>query len=155
MDAPASSSSGRSCYRSSRIEAFTNASDSTSEFVSIRDVVSRLKDLIGEGKFVLVGHDLGSDVRYLESFGLEARKLPGYHDEIDTKDIFRHSQRTNDVRSLSFLCRELSVSPANHFHNAGNDAAYTMQCLLVMVLRKAAGEKVSNSERDGWEPEGE
>ncbi|KAI4591622.1 ATP-dependent DNA helicase II subunit 2 [Pestalotiopsis sp. 9143b] len=120
-----------------------------------RDVVSRLKDLIGEGKFVLVGHDLGSDVRYLESFGLEARKLPGYHDEIDTKDIFRHSQRTNDVRSLSFLCRELSVSPANHFHNAGNDAAYTMQCLLVMVLRKAAGEKVSNSERDGWEPEGE
>ncbi|ETS79816.1 hypothetical protein PFICI_07345 [Pestalotiopsis fici W106-1] len=128
----------------------------TSEFVGMKDVHGRLSELIrGDENFVLVGHDVGSDVKYFESLGIRLRDLAGYRDEIDTKDILRSAQRCNDARSLEFLCRELSVSPSSHFHNAGNDAVYTMQCLLKMVQRKSAGEKISNSERDGWEPEGD
>ncbi|KAF3022537.1 hypothetical protein E8E14_012440 [Neopestalotiopsis sp. 37M] len=128
----------------------------TSEFVSLKDLSRRLLDLIrGDETFVLVGHDVGSDIKYFEDLGIQLRGLPGYHDEVDTRNIFRHAQRCNDGRALEFLCRELSVSPATHFHNAGNDAVYTMHCLLTMVLRKSAGEKITNSERDGWEPAGD
>lgn len=84
----------------------------------------------------MVGHDLLSDMKYLKAIGFNIWNSPLFLDEADTKNMFQRVRRDPSGRKLAVMCNELGV-PGRNFHNAGNDAMYTLRAMIAMaVLRK-------------------
>jgi DNA polymerase III alpha subunit (gram-positive type) len=100
----------------------------------------------------MVGHDASADLKYLNSLGYDIRSLEKFFDQIDTKDMFQRIQCSNNGRSLGFVCNELDIR-ARNFHNAGNDAMYTLEAMIAMAVRKKVGGPVTQSEMNGWKTE--
>lgn len=84
---------------------------------------------------ILVGHGIANDLTYLKKIGYNVWRVPQFLDEVDTQSMFRRLQRSPNGRSLESVCRELG-HPGYDFHNAGNDAYYTLQSMTVMALRQ-------------------
>jgi DNA polymerase III epsilon subunit-like protein len=92
---------------------------------------------------VLVGHSIASDIQYLRQAGLRVEHSPagtiGFRDTVDTVDtvdtaeFFRIMRGEMTPRRLAGLLQEFNMT-AWHLHNAGNDARYTMEVLIRMVL---------------------
>lgn len=78
--------------------------------------------------------------------------LDKFMDEIDTKDMFQRVQCSSDGRSLEFVCSELGI-PGRNFHNAGNDAMYTIRAMIAMAVGTRVGGGLTESEKAGWKPE--
>ena len=104
----------------------------------------------GVGKkrtIVLVGHDVASDVRFLQRVGYDVSNLSTLHSSnpvIDTQKLFRAFQKiknpsriaTGQSVSLATVMEELDIAPFG-LHNAGNDAAYTLQVMVGMAVESA------------------
>lgn len=92
-----------------------------------RRIVEWLGDHLGAAP-VLVGHDIKSDFRFLES--LIRIDAAGIHDTA-------HMSRAIYGRALglSTLCGRFGVK-ADVPHNAGNDARYTMEVLMAIIARE-------------------
>ena len=80
---------------------------------------------------VLVGHDIGRDIDYLARLNFN----PSYHAKIvDKLDTQRLGVSTKKAPvGLAKLLHALDIE-AHNLHNAGNDAAYTLQALLKIVI---------------------
>lgn len=98
----------------------------------------------------MVGHDAVTDLRYLQNLGYNIYDLDEFFDEIDTKDMFQRIQFATEGRSLEFLCNELGM-PGHNFHNAGNDAMYTLRVMIAMAVGKKVGGPLTESEKAGWQ----
>ncbi|KAH6654351.1 hypothetical protein BKA67DRAFT_658655 [Truncatella angustata] len=126
-----------------------------SEFIAQKDVCRRLGELIGDSNskyksnIVMVGHEAIADLRYLQNLGYNMWNLEKLLDEIDTKEMFQRIQFSPDGRSLEFVCRELGM-PGYNFHNAGNDAMYTLRAMIGMAVGKKVGGPMTESEKAGW-----
>lgn len=96
----------------------------------------------------MVGHDLVMDLRYLQKIGCNIWKLPQFVDEVDTKSMFQRVQFASDGRSLQHVCSELDI-PGRDFHNAGNDAVYTLRAMIAMAIKKKVGGPQTMSEAWG------
>ncbi|KAK8140317.1 hypothetical protein PG984_000383 [Apiospora sp. TS-2023a] len=112
-----------------------------SEIIPRKYIVGRIENIIGTGRnnessVVMVGHDLPSDMKYLKGLGFNLWNSPLFLDEADTKNMFQRVRRDPSGRKLAVMCNELGI-PGRHFHNAGNDAMYTLRAMIAMaVLRK-------------------
>jgi DNA polymerase III epsilon subunit-like protein len=98
----------------------------------------------------MVGHDVVTDLRYLQKVGYNIWKLPQYLDEADTKTMFQRVQFALEGRSLQHLCSELDI-PGLNFHNAGNDAVYTLRAMIAMAIKKKIGGPQTLSEASALE----
>jgi hypothetical protein len=96
----------------------------------------------------MVGHEILADIQYLQKIDYDVCKLPQFFDEVDTKLMFQRTQYSKDGRALQFVCRELGILGTN-YHNAGNDAVYTLQAMVAMAVKKKAGGPQTESERWG------
>ncbi len=83
---------------------------------------------------VLVGHDLRMDLECLHRLGFDPTKVTGYIQTIDTADLWRAFKRDFLSRNLEAIMADLGLQ-AWDAHNAGNDAAYTLQALIVLAFR--------------------
>jgi hypothetical protein len=87
---------------------------------------------------VLVGHSLASDIQYLELADVhiidESDGKPQFTDRIDTATSFMIIRGETEPRSLGAVIGELGMTGWN-LHNAGNDARYTMQVLVAMLVK--------------------
>ncbi|WEW55239.1 hypothetical protein PRK78_000668 [Emydomyces testavorans] len=95
---------------------------------------------------VLVGHNLPSDLIYMTKLGCTIFKpnstetdhysndKPHFLDSLDTDILFRVLKRERQPSSLSNVLLDLDLAAWN-LHNAGNDAHYTMQALIGIVIR--------------------
>lgn len=92
---------------------------------------------------VLVGHDIQADILHLQKISYDARKVAGIVDIVDTQNIFQHWQCKKDSSSLGRVLEALKI-PNRYLHNAGNDAVYTMQAML-MIAAKARQESFERS----------
>ncbi|KAI1098987.1 hypothetical protein F4804DRAFT_345888 [Jackrogersella minutella] len=124
-----------------------------SEFIYAQDIHRMITTIIGgnESKdkrpVVMVGHDIGQDLNYLQRIGFNIWREPHFLDEIDTKSMFQRMQKSTTARGLAALCGELGI-PASNFHNAGNDATYTLRAMITMAVRKMVEKPVEGE--DGW-----
>lgn len=78
---------------------------------------------------VLVGHNIESDIQYMMKSGFDV--LTHVSDCIDTQDLRKVVRRDNRSRSLGALLVDYHIK-ADHLHNAGNDAHYTLRLLLAI-----------------------
>lgn len=93
---------------------------------------------------VLVGHDFSNDMRYLETVGYNVRNLSNLHkghSVLDTQALFRMMKGEKDPRGLGRILEEIDVLPWG-LHNAGNDARYTLEALLGIVVVNAQAREV-------------
>ncbi|OOF99875.1 hypothetical protein ASPCADRAFT_138772 [Aspergillus carbonarius ITEM 5010] len=106
-----------------------------SEWVLQQDLgdVVRLCLQLGDAmsrRLVLVGHSLSSDLKYLNQIGVD---VEGFHDRVDTAEMFRMLRGEASVRSLGGVLVDLGMM-GWYLHNAGNDARYTMEVLVASLL---------------------
>ncbi|KAL4785654.1 hypothetical protein BJX76DRAFT_323866 [Aspergillus varians] len=120
----------------------------TSEWVSSDGVSGMVQDSFAQPSFfdgpdktlrplVLVGHSLDADIQYLQlanvHFIEDSNGAPKFADRIDTATSFQVIRGEVDPRSLGGVIGELGMTGWN-LHNAGNDARYTMQALVAMLV---------------------
>lgn len=80
---------------------------------------------------VLVGHGIKNEVDYLKCLNFPLDQAQNVVLNLDTSSIL--SNKKNQV-GLSSLLELLEIEvDKSHLHNAGNDAAYTLQALLTIV----------------------
>ena len=94
---------------------------------------------------ILVGHDISQDINYLQRLGYNPLNLSSLLEIIDTASLYRALKRDNNARSLGAILLDLGIAGWN-LHNAGNDAAYTLQALLGIAIR-GLGAKREREER--------
>ncbi|GES58576.1 hypothetical protein ATEIFO6365_0004072700 [Aspergillus terreus] len=96
---------------------------------------------------VLVGHNIAMDMQYLREMGVHIDQKPagtaGFIDVVDTADFFRMLRREETHRSLAKVLHELEMTGWN-LHNAGNDARYTLEVMVRLVLEHREMEDVPN-----------
>ncbi|KAK1976119.1 QDE-2-interacting protein [Colletotrichum cereale] len=108
------------------IAAITNLSVAGQE--GIADADRRFRNV------VLLGHDLRSDLGYLETINVELWGIGGVMSRtLDTKDMYQAWRQETQGRSLATVLTDLGI-PHSNLHNAGNDAAYTMQAMLGLAV---------------------
>jgi len=81
---------------------------------------------------VFVGHDAGSDSKFLEQVGFSLAADAKIARIVDTQRVCGGSKK-NQI-GLRPLLLSLGIEPTN-LHNAGNDAVYTLQALITMALK--------------------
>jgi hypothetical protein len=120
-----------------------------SEFISVKDaakVVAACFQLaswhqtsLEPRNLILVGHDIAHDIAYLRKIGFDVMTLPNLYDRIDTSVLHKAWKRNAQPRSLSSMLLDLGMTAWN-LHNAGNDAHYTMQCMLGISFRETSAQ---------------
>ncbi|KAI1772359.1 hypothetical protein F4818DRAFT_444189 [Hypoxylon cercidicola] len=113
-----------------------------SDVVSSRDIGGILSKIIEDKEseekrpIVMVGHDMAQDLKYLKSVGFNIWRVPHFSDEVDTKSMSQRYLKSLNGRGLRALCEDLGI-PGHHFHNAGNDATYTLHAMIAMAVNYA------------------
>ncbi|KAI9928988.1 hypothetical protein MW887_001381 [Aspergillus wentii] len=84
---------------------------------------------------VLVGHNPTADIGYLRGLGMTLFDRMGerFIDTVDTAEMFRIIKHEATQRSLGHILAGLGIT-GWHLHNAGNDARYTMEAMVGMML---------------------
>jgi DNA polymerase III alpha subunit (gram-positive type) len=99
---------------------------------------------------ILVGHDTKQDVSYLRKLGYDVYNLSNLMEEVDTATLWRYLTRDTNPRSLGVILAELGIIGWN-LHNAGNDAAYTLQAMIGIAVKaivdKQRGREVLEEEK--------
>jgi hypothetical protein len=125
----------------------------TSEWVASDDLSSAVQacftlpsSLYGADKkqlrpLVFVGHSLDSDIQYLKLANVHIQGHSGisqFVDRIDVAASFQLLRGEKEQRSLGTVVREMGMTGWN-LHNAGNDARYTLQALVAMLINHGVG----------------
>ncbi|KAI9045473.1 uncharacterized protein KD926_007888 [Aspergillus affinis] len=114
----------------------------TSEWVSLADLAVMVRegftpalDQGGEPRaVVVVGHNPSMDLASLREMGAPVEvKSNGVVDIVDTAETWRIMRGELSARSLGAILADLGMA-GWHLHNAGNDARYTMEVLIRMML---------------------
>lgn len=80
---------------------------------------------------ILVGHDLSNDTKYMQQLGFRPNRDAAC--SFDTQRLARLSKKESP--GLKKLLAALSID-AENLHNAGNDAAYTLQALVGLAVQE-------------------
>jgi hypothetical protein len=83
-----------------------------------------------EPTIMLVGHALSNDTEYMRRLNFSPKHVSGH---IDTQKLARISKK--QPPGLTKLLAALSID-AKNLHNAGNDAAYTLQALVGVAVQE-------------------
>ncbi|KAK2757103.1 hypothetical protein FQN54_005072 [Arachnomyces sp. PD_36] len=133
------------------------------------------KDVLAEEprNIILLGHDTQADVAYLRSLGCTTfgaqltptEGTPGNHapkneqsagvhflEALDTATLYRALKREPHNRSLGHILLDFGLTGWN-LHNAGNDAYYTMQCMIGLALKSYS--QLHGSTTDETQTQGE
>lgn len=137
--------------------------DRESEFVGLKDVPHTVsscfkhpfskrvsKSCTDDGQkrnIVLVGHDVQADVKFLRTAGYDVYTLSNLVDIADTSLMWRSFKEENNPRNLATILTELGIE-AWHLHNGGNDAVYTLQAMIGIVIKSLTEEQERRREEE-------
>ncbi|OHE94659.1 QDE-2-interacting protein [Colletotrichum orchidophilum] len=97
---------------------------------------------------VLLGHDLGADLGYMKKMGVELWSISGVASRtLDSKDMHQAWRAESQGRSLGMVLTDLGIAHSN-LHNAGNDAAYTMQAMLGVAVKERVEKSQGKAEEE-------
>lgn len=74
-------------------------------------------------------------------------------EEVDTATMWRYHTRENNPRSLGVILAELGIVGWN-LHNAGNDAAYTLQAMIGIAIKAIVEKQKSREDQKVGETNG-
>ncbi|KAL8934053.1 MAG: hypothetical protein Q9216_006092 [Gyalolechia sp. 2 TL-2023] len=96
---------------------------------------------------VLVGHDINNDIHYLRKLGYDVSNLSNIIEALDTADLYRAWKHQQNPSKLGSILVDLELTGWN-LHNAGNDAAYTLQALIGIAIsaRVSGSARYSNTQ---------
>lgn len=106
----------------------------------LRDQMRRVfetSETAKECRYVLVGHSYISDARVLhKSIGFEPASTPSVIGVLDTNHILSQERLVAKLQELSESLKYATGQEDRRlkFHNAGNDALYTLECLLALAV---------------------
>ncbi|ESZ96990.1 hypothetical protein SBOR_2622 [Sclerotinia borealis F-4128] len=87
-----------------------------------------IRDLVAEeskhGQVVLVGHAIGNDQRYLNNGNISA--FNAYFSSVQDTQMMHRESRSGNGKSLKDLVRVYDENAGEGWHNAGNDAMWTL-----------------------------
>jgi len=89
----------------------------------------------GGRNIIFIAHAASNDKEYLRSVGFSMESVSGLVRTMDTQVLCGGSKKK--PVALRRLLLSLGVAPVN-LHNAGNDAAYTLQAVILMMLKDHA-----------------
>ena len=98
------------------------------------DMSTAADEQLEKRNIVLLGHDTDKDISYLSSMGYDPLSNPSLLEILDTASMYRSLKREAESRALGTVLYELDLVGWN-LHNAGNDAAYTLQAMLAICFR--------------------
>lgn len=109
----------------------------------ILEEASFVKPVVGETPavrtlkrpLVLVFHDPSQDMKYMKTLDCELSKITNVVQTVDTQTMHQYIERLRDPRKLETILKSLKFEYRN-LHNAGNDAAYTMQAMIGLAVKK-------------------
>ncbi|KAL8722581.1 MAG: hypothetical protein Q9225_000977, partial [Loekoesia sp. 1 TL-2023] len=84
-------------------------------------------------QLILVGHDINNDIHYLRKLGYDVSNLFNLIEALDTMDLHRAWKHQQNPSKLGSILVDLELTGWN-LHNAGNDAAYTLQALIGIAI---------------------
>ncbi|KAF3041519.1 hypothetical protein E8E12_004687 [Didymella heteroderae] len=117
----------------------------------IIDVMKRV-NLDEKRNLIFLGHDTIGDVRYLQDLGFDPMKIDNLLEALDTAVMYRVWRRELNATGLGRILHNFDIA-GHGLHNAGNDAAYTLQAMLAICVREASLrdspelESIRNSEK--------
>lgn len=85
---------------------------------------------------ILIGHAPEGDIRYFQKLGFNPLVGSNVVEVLDTATLYRVYHREQDPSSLGTILYHFDMAGWN-LHNAGNDAAYTLQVFLGIAVRDA------------------
>lgn len=104
---------------------------------------------------VLVGHSLGHDLRILQLLGINLASAGPISTTIDTHSISRFvfppyhpnlpTAPGQDFSLVSVLLELGCQPPRSDFHNAGNDAVYSLYAMLLLAVKAGTARKAKLS----------
>jgi len=130
-------------------------------------------------QILMLGHDIQGDLEYLKSLGSKiftasrgtypiaamemmgtgeghAQTLASIIEALDTAPLYRVLKQETQNRSLGSILKDLGL-PCYALHNGGNDARYTLEALIAMVVKaRLEDDEVGKKEdqtrecSDGW-----
>lgn len=122
------------------------------KFVRPEDEVELSRTLL------LVGHGVEGDIAYLsalgstifsggpvksageDSPGRRQRILSSIRGQFDTATLYQALKKDSQMTSLTKMCIELGIDPW-FAHNAGNDARYTLEAFVKLVIQSRQGDE--------------
>ncbi|RDL40730.1 uncharacterized protein BP5553_00709 [Venustampulla echinocandica] len=87
---------------------------------------------------VLVGHNLPADVEYLRKIGYDLTNTSAVMDRADTDKLWQYISNETQSRKLTAILSDVGQLAWNP-HNAGNDAVYTLQAMIGLVVKNSNG----------------
>lgn len=112
---------------------------------------------------LIVGHGIDGDIAYLASLGStifgtksvpssngdggpsrRQRVLSSIREQFDTAQLYQTLSKESQTTSLTRICNDLGIT-ARYAHNAGNDARYTLEAFVKLLIRARQGD----NEQDG------
>jgi hypothetical protein len=102
---------------------------------SIAEAIGNL-DLSEKRNVILLGHDTMSDIKYLQNLGYDPLKVDSILESLDTAVMYQVWRREHQATSLGKILYSFDIR-AWALHNAGNDAAFTVQAMLAIAVREA------------------
>ncbi|KAF3045387.1 hypothetical protein E8E11_005590 [Didymella keratinophila] len=109
-------------------------------------------NLCEKRNLIFLGHDTIGDVRYLQNLGFDPMKIDNLLEALDTAVMCRVWRRELQATGLGRILYDFDIA-GHGLHNAGNDAAYTVQAMLAICVREsslrdsAELESIKNSEK--------
>ncbi|SMR45917.1 unnamed protein product [Zymoseptoria tritici ST99CH_1E4] len=98
-----------------------------------------VNSLTGDKQIILVGHGIAVEVGWLKKLGVPIEDLKSVVGIVDTTRLAREVLGCS--RSLESVMSAIGIPyEDNTFHCGGNDAFYTMQVFLAMLVRRAEEE---------------
>lgn len=86
---------------------------------------------------VFVAHDARQDIQQLKLNGYDPSNLSNLVDVADTAHMYQSLTRSPNLAKLSNILLNLGLMGHN-FHNAGNDAVYTMHAMIGIAIKSMA-----------------
>ncbi|KAJ4379010.1 hypothetical protein N0V86_005887 [Didymella sp. IMI 355093] len=108
----------------------------TNSVESTADLMSGV-DLNEKRNLIFLGHDTVGDVRYLQNLGFDPMKIENLLEALDTAVMYRVWRRELNATGLGRILHDFDIA-GHGLHNAGNDAAYTVQAMLAICVREAS-----------------
>lgn len=116
-------------------------------------------DLKRPRNVVLVGHGLDNELRDMEMLGFRPELHANIIAHLDTQYLSDEIRGHMEFTTLRSLVRQVGSNPKQlyeagalpknrQFHNAGNDAIYTLEVLLLLAINEH--EKAVNAPKAGW-----
>ncbi|KAL8863540.1 MAG: hypothetical protein Q9178_000221 [Gyalolechia marmorata] len=114
-----------SCFRPPYSHPFDHVRSDSPTVINGTDAPKR--------RLILVGHDIKMDIDYLRKLGYDVSNLSNLIEALDTADLHRAWKHHQNPSKLGTVLMEMEMVGWN-LHNAGNDAAYTLQALIGIAI---------------------